>query len=213
MKNTKAHILDTALVLFNTQGLSKVTLRTIANEMGISQGNLCYHFKKRDTIIEALYFQLVSTIDENMSKSLSKPLGLSTLFSTSTVVMESFYDYRFIMLDFVQLMRENKTIKTHYLELSKLREVQFLKLFTTLVSTNIMQKEVLPNDYLFLYKRIQILGDFWISSAETTTKKLNKKIVQEYATLINQCIYPYLTEDGKKEYINITKPNVIHSAK
>ena len=56
MKDTKEIIINTALKLFNTEGLSKVTLRTIANKMGISQGNLNYHFKKRDDIIEALYF-------------------------------------------------------------------------------------------------------------------------------------------------------------
>jgi AcrR family transcriptional regulator len=204
MKNTKAHILDTALVLFNTQGLSKVTLRTIANEMGISQGNLCYHFKKRDTIIEALYFKLVSRMDENMAKNETNPIGLDSLFSTSTAIMESFYDYRFIMLDFVQLMRENETIKTHYLELSKLREDQFLMLFSILIDQKTLQKEELPNDYLFLYKRIQILGDFWLSSAETTTKKLNKKMVQDYSTIINQSIFPYLTEMGKKEYLKLS---------
>lgn len=204
MKNTKAQILNTALTLFNTQGLSKVTLRTIANEMGISQGNLCYHFKKRDTIIEALYFKLVSIIDEDMSKIQTEPIGLTTLFKISNVVMENFYDYRFIMLDFVQLMRENTTIKTHYLELSNLREKQFLQLFSFLIENNIMQKEVLPNDYTFLYKRIQILGDFWISSAETTSKKLTKKMVQDYSMLINQCIYPYLTEMGKKEYLKLS---------
>ncbi len=203
MKNTKAHILDTALTLFNTQGLSKVTLRTIANEMGISQGNLCYHFKKRETIIESLYFKLVSRIDESMSKNEVRTIGLASLFSTSTVIMESFYDYRFIMLDFVQLMRENATIKTHYLQLSKLREEQFLMLFSVLVNTKILQKEELPNDYLFLYKRIQILGDFWISSAETTSSKLSKKMIQDYSTLINRSIYPYLTEVGKKEFLKL----------
>ena len=66
MKNTKDRILDTSLELFNSLGLSKVTLRTIANKMGISQGNLNYHFKKREEIIETLYFQLVQNIDNSM---------------------------------------------------------------------------------------------------------------------------------------------------
>ncbi|MCF6351794.1 MAG: TetR/AcrR family transcriptional regulator [Cyclobacteriaceae bacterium] len=168
MKNTKEAILSTALELFNLDGLSKVTLRTIANKMGISQGNLNYHFKKRDDIIETLYFQLVSQIDEIMLKKQSKTVGLQSLLSLSSAIMESFYDYRFSLLDFVQVMRENKKISTHYLQLIEMRQEQFVNLFKLLVDNSVMRKEVLPNEHLFLYKRFQILGDFWISSAAVT---------------------------------------------
>lgn len=200
MKNTKDIILKTALKLFNSDGLSKVTLRTIANEMGISQGNLNYHFKKRDDIIETLYFQLVSIIDGNMSKNQSKTVGLQTLLNLSYAIMESFYDYRFFMLDFVQIMRESNKIKKCYLQLTKKREEQFLVLFSFLVENEVLRKEVLPNEYLFLYKRFQILGDFWISSAEVTNSRLSKKMIMEYSHIINQAIFPYLTDKGKKEY-------------
>jgi len=203
MKNTKELILNTALDLFNSEGLSKVTLRTIANKMGISQGNLNYHYKKRETIIETLYFQLVSRMDENMERNEVKTIGLKSMFSLSLVIMESFYEYRFFMLDFVQIMRENERIKKHYLQLTKLREEQFLFLFNLLAENGVLREEILPNEYLFLFKRFQILGDFWISSAEVTKSRLNKKMVNEYSEIINQAIFPYLTEKGKREYCEI----------
>jgi len=203
MKNTKAIILNTALDLFNKEGLGKVTLRTIANKMGISQGNLNYHYKKREHIIEALYFQLVGRIDENMSKHEDKLIGLQSLFSISSMMMESFFKYRFFMLDFVLIMRENDKIKKHYLQLTKIREGQFTRLFNVLIESKILRKEVLPNEYLFLYKRFQILGDFWISSAEITESRLNNKMIKEYSDIINQAIFPYLTDIGKKAYYEL----------
>ena len=203
MKNTKGLILNTALELFNTEGLSKVSLRTIANKMGISQGNLNYHYKKREIIIEALYFQLVGKMDENMLKSQVNTIGLEVMFNMSFVMMESFYEYRFFMLDFVQIMREHDKIKMHYLQLTKLREEQFLVLFNLLEENGVLRKEMLPNEYLYLFKRFQILGDFWISSAEVTKSRLSKKMVEEYSIIINQAIFPYLTDVGKKEYCKI----------
>lgn len=203
MKNTKELILNTALELFNSEGLSKVTLRTIANKMKISQGNLNYHFKKRDEIIETLYFRLVNNIDEKMSKNENKSIELATLFLLSVTIMERFYEYRFFLLDFVQIMRENNKIRAHYLQLSKKREAQFLMLFNFLVEDEVLQKEVLPNEYLFLYKRFQILGDFWISSAEVTNAQLSKKMILEYSHIINQSIFPYLTDKGKKAYAKL----------
>lgn len=205
MKNTKEVILKTALKLFNSDGLPKVTLRTIANDMGISQGNLNYHFKKRDDIIEALYFQLVHKIDEKMSENQNKTIELATLFNLSDTIMEGFYKYRFFLLDFVQVMRENKKIKTHYLQLSTKRAQQFLFLFNILIENDILQKEVLPNEHAFLYKRFQILGNFWISSAEVTHSRLSKKMIKEYSHIIHQSIFPYLTEKGKKEYYRLVE--------
>ncbi len=196
-------ILNTALDLFNSDGLSKVTLRTIAKKINISQGNLNYHFKKRDDIIEILYFQLVSRIDETMTENLDKSVGLQSLLRLSSAIMERFYDYRFFLLDFVQIMRENSLIKKHYLQLTKTRQAQFLGLFKLLINNGILRKEILPNEYLFLYKRFQILGNFWISSAEVAAHNLSKKMVLEYASIINQAIYPYLTNKGKKEYCSL----------
>lgn len=205
MRNTKEVILTTALNLFNHQGLSKVTLRTIADTIGMSQGNLNYHFRKRDMIIESLYFRLVDRMDEHMTESDKKSLDLEFLFRMSSVIMESFFEYRFFMLDFVQIMRENSKIRKHYRELSKMREKQFSGLFKHLVDRDILRDEILPNEYLFLYKRIQILGDFWISSAATTESRLTKSIIDKYSNILNQAIFPYLTKKGRKEYYTLTQ--------
>ena len=65
---TRDKILQTALNLFNQHGVPNVTLRRIAAEMFISQGNLNYHFKHREDIIEALYFQLLETFETEKVK-------------------------------------------------------------------------------------------------------------------------------------------------
>jgi len=205
MKNTKEVILKTALELFNKEGLAKVTLRTIANKMGISQGNLNYHFKKRETIIESLYFQLVDRIDGHMSKHDNENIGLESLFSISSMMMDSFFKYRFFMLDFVQIMRENDKIKTHYLQLTTIREGQFIKLSNFLIENEVLRKEVLPNEYLHLYKRMQIVSDFWISSAAITASRITKKMIEEYSAIINQAIFPYLTDMGKERYYELVR--------
>ncbi|MCF6358067.1 MAG: hypothetical protein L3J54_09705 [Draconibacterium sp.] len=61
--------------------------------------------------------------------------------------MTNFYDYRFIFLDFVQIMRENSRIRTHYLELTKQRESQFMQLFDLLMKEGVLRKPILKNEY------------------------------------------------------------------
>jgi AcrR family transcriptional regulator len=203
MKKTKEIILDTSLELFNSLGLSKVTLRTIAKKMKISQGNLNYHFKKREDIIEALYFQLVQNIDNSMLDLQQSKTPFHLLVSISQTIMSNFYEYRFFLLDFVQIMRENKKIRNHYTKLTIQREQQFSMLFSLLIENEIMRKEILPNEYKNLYKRFQILGDFWISDAVIGNSAITKNTVSIYSTILTQAIFPYLTSKGQKEYQSI----------
>jgi hypothetical protein len=203
MKKTKEVILDTSLELFNSLGLSQVTLRTIAKKMGISQGNLNYHFKKRDDIIEGLYFQLVKNIDSSMSSMQESKNPFQLLVSISEAIMFNFHEYRFFLLDFTQIMRENIKIKKHYSELTIQREEQFSMLFNLLIKEGLMRKEILPNEYKNLYKRFQILGDFWISDAEILNSNITKKTILTYSVILTQAIFPYLTIMGQKEYHSI----------
>jgi hypothetical protein len=203
MKKTKEVILDTSLELFNSLGLSQVTLRTIAKKMGISQGNLNYHFKKRDDIIEGLYFQLVKNIDSSMSSMQESKNPFQLLVSISETIMFNFHEYRFFLLDFTQIMRENIKIKKHYSELTIQREEQFSMLFNLLIKEGLMRKEILPNEYKNLYKRFQILGDFWISDAEILNSNITKKTILTYSVILTQAIFPYLTIMGQKEYDSI----------
>jgi len=205
MNSTKERILKTALTLFNNYGLPKVTLRTIAKEMGISQGNLNYHFKKREDIITALYYELVEQIDVQMKNNKCQKITLHTLFESSNTVMSNFYKYRFFLLDFVQIVRDNKEVKTHYQELTKKREKEFITLFEEMMKNNIIRAEELPNEYLYLYKRIHVMGDFWMSFAQITGQKTTNKTISLFSDIAGQAIYPYLTSKGKKEYHLITK--------
>lgn len=55
--STRDLILDVALVLLNERGESIVTSVDLANEMNISPGNLYYHFKGKEQVVEELYAQ------------------------------------------------------------------------------------------------------------------------------------------------------------
>jgi hypothetical protein len=54
-----------------------------------------------------------------------------------------------------------------------------------------------------LYKRFQILGDFWISDAEILNSNITKKTILTYSVILTQAIFPYLTIMGQKEYHSI----------
>jgi len=198
MNKTKQKILITSLELFNNGGISNTSLRDIADEVGVSVGNLQYHFKKREDIIEAIYFQLVEKIDGVIL--INKDDLLKSFFLISTEMITLLFEYRFFLLDFISVTRNNNKIKNHYLELSKRREKEFLLIADVLIEKDIFRKELLHNEYHYLFKRIEIISNFWFSSILIQNDVLSHACLKEYALLIRQSIYPYLTKNGKRSY-------------
>lgn len=198
MNKTKQKILIKSLKLFNDNGISNVSLRTIADDIEISVGNLQYHFKKREDIIEALYFELVKKLDGIF---LTSPEDLIKSFlDISEEMISTLYDYRFFLLDFVTITRNNPKIKKDYSELSKRRETETLQLIGILIQQGLFREELLKDEYSSLFKRIEIISNFWFSSVLIQANSLTKESIQEYILLVSQSIYPYLTDEAKSKY-------------
>lgn len=201
MKKTKVRILEAALNLFNEYGMVNVSLRQIAQALNISQGNLNYHFKLKEDIVEALYYQLVSEMDDQMNALKNEEHELKSLYKISLRTMVKMYQYKFILIDFVHLMKENKNIKSHYTGLMRVRNEQFQHIFQSMVKTDLLRKEEFENEYQRLYKRMNILGDSWINVKLTFEPNNDLKY---YCDLLFEIIYPYLTKKGKAAYRKIS---------
>lgn len=199
MNSTRQKILDQSKELFNSNGTQATTLRQVALELGISQGNLNYHFKLKQDILEALYFELVQKINIQMASLTQQFSELFALYQSSEMSMRIFYEYRFLIRDLYLIFRESDKIKSHYIELQELRKQQFRGLFNLMIDKKVIRKEEFLNEYDRLYERMNILGDNWINTFELF--KLNQADpVHYYQSLLFETIYPYLTDSGKKQY-------------
>lgn len=200
MNQTRQRILKKSLELFNEKGVVNVSLRDIAKEITISVGNLQYHYKKREDILEGLYFDLVQKIDAEVVNSTQK-LSIHEFLNVSVSVMTVLFEYRFFLIDFVSISRNNETIKTHYSQLSIKREAQFIAFIDTLIAINIFREPFLKDEYTNLYKAIEVISNFWFSNSLIQKESLSKEVIDEYALLIEQVIYPYLTEKGRNQLL------------
>ncbi len=202
MKRTREKILDKSRELFNEQGIQVTTLRQIAIALGISQGNLNYHFKTKQQILEDLYFELVKRMDDEMQAMAQQASVLSMLYESAGKSMLVFYEYRFLLRDMYSVFRENEKIKTHYLGLQQVRKQQFLSVFGMMTAQGLLRGEEFPNEYERLYERMNILGDNWINAAGLL-RVHNTDAVTYYHRLLFEVIYPYLTAEGKAEFLRL----------
>ena len=130
---TKEKILTAALLLFNKKGLSVVTTRQLTVHLNISQGHLTYYFHKRAKILETLYGQFQDQYLILLKDSVQDFYLFNRWLET---ILEVQYTYRFLFLDFAQVMRESPKIKNQYFSLRKKRRQKLAELLI------ILKKEV-----------------------------------------------------------------------
>lgn len=192
--DTRERILNTALQLFNSRNVDQVSIRDIAKKAGISHGNLCYYFPNTESLVENLYLRLAAEQDDLFERMTAKEVSLETLKASSMESLAILYRYKFLMLDFVSVMRKSKTIRTHYRKLYKLRKDQFRKVFAWMTARGYLKPEVYPGHYEKVIEQLFIVGDFWMASAEILYEGKEKDKVAHYADVIDQVLFPYLTE-------------------
>ena len=112
-RRTAERILEVTLALFNRFGEPNVSTTLISAELGISPGNLYYHYPAKDELINSLL--------ERYEKALSELLGASegvrdvedAWFFMHTL-FELIWEYRFLYRDLNDLLSKNRKLETHF---------------------------------------------------------------------------------------------------
>src|SRR5258707_14483292 len=102
---TRDRILEAALALFNEEGVAKISTNRIATELAISPGNLYYHFKTKEQLVEWLFRRLEKEISPftDAGDSLT---ALDDVWLTLHLAFETSEKYRFVFVDIDHLARE-----------------------------------------------------------------------------------------------------------
>ena len=129
---TKTRILSTALGLFNNEGESQVSAVDVASVMGISAGNLYYHYKGKDEIILALFEDFEEEIRMVLSSPVEKPLSMSDNWVYLYIVFEEIYDFRFFYRNMSEIVGRIPALRSRFARILALKETTVFSLLSTL---------------------------------------------------------------------------------
>jgi AcrR family transcriptional regulator len=94
---TRERILKAALHLFNERGEAHVSLAQIAGRLGISEGNLWYHFRTKRDLVGALFAELEERIERNLSREPTAAGGhLADFGDYARQSFRDIWEYRFL---------------------------------------------------------------------------------------------------------------------
>ena len=110
---TRDRILECALQLFNQKGEPNVSTMEVANEMGISPGNLYYHYPAKDELINALFDRSETSLTELLAAADGVRNVEDAWFFMHTL-FELIWQYRFLYRDLNDLLSKNRRLETHF---------------------------------------------------------------------------------------------------
>ena len=112
-RRTAQRILEVALDLFNRFGEPNVSTTLIAAEMGISPGNLYYHYPAKDELINSLVDAFERALDELLRAS-AGVRNVEDAWLFLHMLFELIWRYRFLYRDLNDLLSKNRRLETQF---------------------------------------------------------------------------------------------------
>jgi AcrR family transcriptional regulator len=200
MSNRKTNILVASRTLFNQQGFSNVTIRMIAQELKISSGNLNYHYKKREDIFEALYFEMVSEFDKRIEDLTNIEVTIAQVRDDIESSMKRMLDYQFFWTDLYNLQQVSDRVSKHFQGVYQNRIAGCFLLFEKMQQQGLMKASSFKFEYKFLAERMINFGNTWLYNSSLYQKEISTDYITLQSNNLLSLLYPYLTDLGENEY-------------
>jgi AcrR family transcriptional regulator len=191
---TRDRILKTSLALFNAEGEAQISTIDIAAVLGISPGNLYYHFKGKEAIIEALFGDFETEMRQVLSAPIGKPLSLEDNWVFVYIIFEEINDFRFFYEGMSSILERSPSLRPRLARLLALKRSTTLAILGSLEQQGLVA--FLADEKERLADRIAAHLTYWlqyraVSEREMTDKaRINDGV---YSTVMQ--IAPYVTGD------------------
>ncbi len=197
MTNTKTKILSAALQLFNQHGLVNVRLQQIANEVGISVGNLAYHYYSKEAIVKG--------IDQELSNEITPFIAKDRLFLSLMDFdnhLARYYhllsNYSFYFIDLLELKRAYpKLYKKQDIYIQQIiQQIEYW--FLANIERGMIQSPIRAGHYKIIAYTVWMIITFWM------TQPIDRGLPEERERIFKEVVWsqilPYLTELGRLEF-------------
>lgn len=194
-RQTRQRILETSLAMFNEQGEPNVTTNHIADELEISPGNLYYHFRNKDDIIE----QLFQRYEERMDSALVAPEGrlpnLEDIWLQLHLVFECIWEYRFLYRDLVDILSRNRHLRLRFARILKRAALNATTVMRGLVQAGVMRASAAEVEAMA--NNVLVVATFWLNYASVRGDKDEQESIRLGIVQVMMLISPFLRDEER----------------
>ncbi|MCG3814937.1 TetR/AcrR family transcriptional regulator [Photobacterium damselae] len=196
---TRDRILAVSLDLFNRHGVTQVSTLIIATEMGISPGNLYYHFRGKEEIISTMISDLQHAITQLSAEYPNQVKEFDDYWPFMHTVMALFTHYRFLFRNLDNLNSQDQQMRRKIRSLVlKLRQI------TTDMINHLIELEKIRCDKQtvpLLADNLLLVSLNWLNYQTLLDDKYSdEELIRTGVLRIISLLEPYLTENAQSPY-------------
>ena len=202
-RQTRQRILDASLAMFNAQGEPNVTTNHIADELEISPGNLYYHFRNKDDIIEQLFGRYEERIDAALSAPDGRLPNLEDVWLQLHLVFECIWDYRFLYRDLVDILSRNRRLRIRFARILKRADEQAHAVMRGLSQGGVMRASAAELDAAAT--NILVIATFWLNYAAARGDRDEQRSIRDGIVQVMMLLAPFLRDAERLHLNNLTR--------
>ncbi|MFT4928720.1 MAG: AcrR family transcriptional regulator [Phenylobacterium sp.] len=195
---TRDKIIQASIELFNEHGERQITTNHIAAHLGISPGNLYYHFRNKNDIIHNIFDEYKQQLDDCFKPIEADLDTIELLRQSLDNIFELMWRFNFFYSNLPDILaRDQELQKAYQLVQSPLlaRMISTVKLLKDKGQMNIDEDDI--SDFIHSLK---LTVTFWISYVKTLNpnSKVEKPMVYKGVLNVLLMFKPYLNDTDKK---------------
>lgn len=192
-RKTRDLILEAARELFNEQGTSNVTLAHIGEHLGISEGNVWYHFHTKQDLVIALFSALQMQVAANVQRDMGELDQFQRFDGLLERSFRTTWAYRFLFRDHINWVVSQQEIHEN-LSLITVQGNRFIEeILKQMVQRGYLNIE--PPDLARLATNMWIIIRYWLDYCQTCRprQQLLESDIREGIEQVRALFLPYRT--------------------
>lgn len=183
-------ILDVALELFNAAGTAPISTNHIAAAAVISPGNLYYHFRNKEQIVQAIFERLFDRYQQVFTLPPDRPPTLADLRHLVRANFDVLWEYRFAYRELAVLLRRDEVLRQRWLEVRRHGYSGFRDLVTAFVSAGVVAAPAGAGAVDRLADLCWLISEFWLPNLEVNGQPVDAPQLERGVALMLQVLDP-----------------------
>src|SRR6056297_659808 len=194
---TPDRIAETALQLFNSFGEPNVTTNRIADELEISPGNLHYHFRTKQSLIDELFGRYEQRMLELLGGDGFENADVEDAWLFLHLVFENIAAYRFIYRDLNDLCAKSRDLRARVRAILKLSMRTASDLLAGLERSGLFQAQTLERESVV--RNIVLISSYWIAFDQVMEPEIEPR-PDRAAIQVMSLVSPYLQGPAREQF-------------
>ena len=193
---TRDELLRRARELFNERGVEAVGPRDLARDLGLSPGNVSYHFARKQDLFTALMNEL-ATRNAATVGDLAEAERLDALLQGYRRTFEAQYEYRGITRAVVALVESDPTVAAVHRVNAAARRAGLRRAFEAMVGRD-LRPDTDDATVARLVAACSLTARFWTGEALLSFPDVPvDRVIDHYLALLAQVLWAPATDDGR----------------